>query len=211
MVVSMTNKGSRIARQQALRALAYEQEGYFTARQAEALGFANKHFARFAASGTWARERHGIYRLPDVKPQRPGLAELHLWLLWTIGRKGGAEPRGAVAYETALIVYGLSDLQLDLVHLSVPKTFRTMQVPSEVRLHRETLNPIDITRHDGVRIVRPVPTLVALLREGKTSPEHIERALCDGLRSGCVTRADLAATAPGAERQQLQQWERDHS
>jgi hypothetical protein len=126
-----------------------------------------------------------------------------MWLLWTIGRKGPSEPRGAIAYETALIVYGLSDLQLDLIHLSVPKDFRVMEAPTEVRLHREMLPARDITRHDGLRVVRPMPTLLALLREGRTSREHIERALHDGLNTGWITLAELAEIGPGAEQDQL--------
>ena len=201
----MINDGSRTARRQALRALANDQDGYFTARQAEDLGFASKHFARFVASGAWARERQGIYRLPDLQPQRPGLAELHMWLLWTIGRQG-KEPRGAIAYETALVVYGLSDLQLDLIHLSVPLGFRVMRVPPEVRLHREELVPDAMTRHDGLRIVRPLPTLLALLCEGKTSQEHIQRALYDGVRLGHITQADLAEARSGPELDLLRDW-----
>jgi predicted transcriptional regulator of viral defense system len=206
MVVSVKGPGSRVGRRHALRALAYEQDGYFTARQAEALGFASKHFARFVASGVWARERHGIYRLPDLQAPRPALAELHMWLLWTIGRKGSTEPRGAIAYETALVVYELSDLQMDLVHLSVPMNFRTTAVPAGVRLHREALHPHDITRHEGLRVVRPVPTLLALLREGKTSHEHIERALHDGMRLGFVTSAEVTALPTSPEQQQLDAW-----
>jgi S-adenosylmethionine synthetase len=54
--------------------------------------------------------------------------------------------------------------------------------------------------------VKPVSTLVDLLREGRLSKEHIEKGLFDGLRTGAITRAELAAVVPGPERQQLRKW-----
>jgi len=140
-----------------------------------------------------------------VQPQRPGLAELHLWLLWTASRKTH-EIRGAVGYETALVVYGLSDLQLDRVHLVVPNGFRVSQVPPEVRLHVGDRSPEAIGKRDGLRVVKPVPTLVDLLDEGRVSEEHIEAALRDGLRTGIITHEDLATVPKGPAHKTLHGW-----
>jgi hypothetical protein len=177
-------------RQRALRELANQQGGYFTSRQAEALGFARNNHPRQVASGAWTREMHGIYRLHGVPTTNPVLAELHAWVLWTMGRKS-PQPRGAIAYETALSVYDLSDLMIHRVHLWVPPDFRASVVPKGVVLHRHARVASDITGRDGLRVVRPMPTLLDLLREGRVSREHIERGLRDGLRSGEITRVEL--------------------
>lgn len=194
------------ARAQHLRELANNQGGYFTARQAEALGYAHNNHPHHVASGSWIREMRGIYRLAGVAVPNPALAELHMWLLWTTGRRA-AEPRGAIAYETALSVYDLSDLMIHRVHLSVPPSFRVSVLPRGVVLHKELRDATDITRRDGLLVVRPLPTLVDLLREGRVSREHIRQGLFDGLRKGVVTRdAVVQAAQLAPEARLLNTW-----
>jgi predicted transcriptional regulator of viral defense system len=193
-------------RQSQLRALANDQGGYFTARQAEQLGLANNNHARYVASGEWMREMRGIYRLADVPTTNPALAELHMWLLWTTGR-ASTEPRGAIAYETALSVYDLSDLIIHRVHLWVPTGFRVSVIPKNVVLHRESRAAADITRRDGLLVIQPLPTLIDLLREGRVSHEHIRQGLFDGLRKGVVTRdAVVQAAQLVTEARLLNKW-----
>jgi predicted transcriptional regulator of viral defense system len=170
----------------ALRELANNQGGYFTARQAETLGFVRNHHAYHVSTGKWVREARGIYRLAGVRVDNPAMAELHLWLLWTVGRKADA-PRGALAYETALSVFDLSDLIINKIHLSVPKDFRPAIVPKAVVLHREDRDASEITGLDGLRVVRPFRAVIDLLREGRVSVEHIERGFKDGIRKGVIT------------------------
>jgi hypothetical protein len=70
-----------------LRGLANTQGGYFTARQAEGLGFVRNHHSYHVSAGNWTREAHGIYRLARVPVINPVIEELHRWLLWTMGLK----------------------------------------------------------------------------------------------------------------------------
>lgn len=170
----------------ALRELSNNQGGYFTARQAEKLGFVRNHHAYHVSTGKWLREARGIYRLAAVRVDNPAKAELHLWLLWTMGRTADV-PRGALAYETALSVFDLSDLMINKIHLSVPKDFRPSVVPKEIVLHREDRDESEITGLDGLRVVRPFHAVMDLLREGRVSVEHIERGFKDGIRRGVIT------------------------
>ena len=133
---------------------------------------------------------HGIYRLHGVVIPDPAIAELHRWLLWTIGRKGSV-PRGALAYETALAVFDLSDLIIHFVHISVPRVFRVSVIPPGIVLHHEDRDDTELTERDGLRTVRPLTTIVDHLREGRVSREHIERGFKDGIASGVITRADV--------------------
>jgi hypothetical protein len=189
-----------------LRELANVQGGYFTARQAEGLGFIRNHHSYHVSAGNWTREAHGIYRLVGVPLVNPAIEELHRWVLWTMGRKATA-PRGAIAYETALFVYGLSDLALNRVHLTVPKEFRPSVIPDEVVLHRETRAETDFTERDGLRIVRPFIVILDLLREGRISIEHIERGFKDGIAKGVISSSEvMKITMPVQTQHLIQSW-----
>ena len=189
-----------------LRELANTQGGYFTARQAEGLGFVRNHHSYHVSTGNWTREAHGIYRLAGVPVINPAIEELHRWLLWTMGRKADA-PRGAIAYETALIVHGLSDLTLNKVHVTVPKDFRPSVIPDTVVLHRENRDGSEITERDGLRVVRPFLAVLDLLREGRVSIEHIERGFKDGIIKGVITASEVKkAKLPAHEQHLINAW-----
>jgi len=189
-----------------LRELANTQGGYFTARQAEGLGFVRNHHSYHVSTGKWTREAHGIFRLAGVPSANPAIDELHRWLLWTMGRKANA-PRGAIAYETALVVYGLSDLMLNKVHLTVPKDFRPSVVPKAVVLHHENRDETEITEREGLRVVRPFLAVLDLIREGRVSSEHIERGFKDGISKGIITITEVKKSKlPPNERKLINAW-----
>lgn len=192
-----------------LRELANRQGGYFTARQAERLGFVRNHHSYHVSTGNWTREAHGIYRLSGVPSVNPAIEELHRWILWTMGRKADV-PRGAIAFETALIVYGLSDLTLNKVHLTVTKEFRPSVIPKTVILHREERGENDITERDGLRVTRPFVAVLDLLREGRVSIEHIERGFKDGISKGVITGSEVKnAKLQSHEQHLLNAWLRE--
>jgi predicted transcriptional regulator of viral defense system len=189
-----------------LRELANKQGGYFTARQAEGLGFVRNHHSYHVSTGKWTREAHGIFRLAGVPTANPAIDELHCWLLWTMGRKANA-PRGAIAYETALVVHGLSDLMLNKVHLTVPKDFRPSVIPKSVVLHHENREDTEISEREGLRVVRPFLAVLDLIREGRVSVEHIERGFKDGISKGIITISEVkTAKLPPNERQLIDVW-----
>jgi len=189
-----------------LRELANGQGSYFTARQAEGLGFVRNHHSYHVATGNWVREARGIYRLAGVPVANPAIAELHRWLLWTMGRKANA-PRGAIAYETALVLHGLSDLMLNKVHLSVPKDFRPSIIPTAVVLHHEGRDESEIIEWEGLRVVRPFRAVLDLIREGRISIEHIERGFKDGVSRGVITIVEVKKTKlPPSERSLIDAW-----
>lgn len=189
-----------------LRELANTQGGYFTARQAEGLGFVRNHHSYNVSTGKWTREAHGIYRLVGVPVGNPAIDELHLWLLWTMGRKANS-PRGAIAYETALVVHGLSDLMLNKVHLTVPKDFRPSVIPTAVVLHHENRAETEISEREGLRVVCPFLAVIDLIREGRVSVEHIERGFKDGVSKGIITLSEVKKMKlPPDERRLINAW-----
>jgi hypothetical protein len=205
-MIDKTLPHPRMGRSAALLALAHRQGGYFTAAQARILGYVKNHHGHHLKSGAWQREGHGLYRLTAVPQLNPAMAELHLWLLWTMRRESEG-PQGALACETALVVQGLSDLMLDDIHLWVPPAFRASVVPKGLVLHRRARPAQELTIHEGLRVVRPLPTLLELLDEGRVSEEHIERGLFDGIQQGSITRTELAqAVVEHAGGRRLYDW-----
>ena len=195
-----------MSRELELRELANRQGGYFTARQAEGLGFVRNHHSYNVSSGKWMREAHGIYRLAGVPVANPAIAELHRWLLWTVGRKADS-PRGAIAYESSLVVHGLSDLMLNKVHLAVPKDFRPSDIPKMVVIHHENRDQAEITEWEGIQVVRPFQSVLDLMREGRISAEHIERGFKDGIKKGIITITEVEETKlPPRERKVINLW-----
>lgn len=189
-----------------LRELANKQGGYFTARQAEENGFIRNHHSYHVSTGKWTREAHGIFRLSGVLTTNPTVDELHRWLLWTIGRKAKT-PRGAIAYETALVVYGLSDLLINKVHLTVPKIFRPSVISKSVVVHHENRDESEISEREGLRIVKPLPTVIDLLRERRVSMEHIEQGFKDGIKNGIITLQEMKKIKlSSTERQLINAW-----
>ena len=175
-----------------LLALAASQGGLFTSSQAKSLGIAAPQQSRYAASGEWAREAHGIYRMAALPDADPVKSQYHLWMLWSIGRNGRSH--AAFAYETALAIYALSDLQPSKIHLSVPRGFRRGVVPRVLVLHKEDRNVNEeVWDWEGLRVVRPFQTIVDIVREERVSSEHAERGFVDGLRKGLITREDTVS------------------
>jgi len=65
---------SPLERQKDLYQLAESQSGYFTTKQASALGYASNKRIYHVRAGNWIREHRGIYRLARFpEPDRPDL------------------------------------------------------------------------------------------------------------------------------------------
>lgn len=192
-----------------LRETANNQGGYFTARQAKIFGYDLRNAPHYVSSGDWIREAHGIYRLAGVPSADPIKDELHFWLLWTIGRKASS-PRGALAYETVLSLYDLSDLIPSKVHLTVPRAFKISKIPVGVSLHFEDRSDVDFIDYEGLKVVRPLITILDLIREERVSMEHIERAFRDGVRKGIITYTEIKnAEFKPIEQRKINEWLRE--
>ncbi len=87
---------SYVADERALTKIAASQGGYFTSKQAAAIGYTAPKRNYHVHVGNWVRERRGIFRLSTQPlPARP---DLILWWLWSRNRqeqpqgvKGGAK------------------------------------------------------------------------------------------------------------------------
>ena len=168
---------------QRLYELAEGQAGYFSASQARELGFGSDLISYHVKQGNFLRAARGIYRLRRF-PASP-FEDLIVASL-------RAGPRAAVSHETALAVYGLSDLMPAQIHLIVPRT-KSRRLKG-LKLHRHRLGEDEVTRRDGVQVTTPIRTLLDVAAAG-VSEEQVAQAVLDALRRGVVQQSELLAAA----------------
>lgn len=174
----------RLDRKQNLLTLASRQGGLFTAKQAAAMGYSPRLQHHHASAGNWRRLDRGIYRIANWPSDQN--ESLIFATLWTRGS-------GVISHESALAVYGLSDLMPGEVHITVPRGFRKRPVDGIV-LHRGDLRPQDIDDHGAFRTTTPVRSLAdaAVIA---ISPEHLRSAVADAVQKGLAQKRAILDAA----------------
>jgi len=172
--------------------LAQAQGGFFTAKQAAALGYTGSKRNYHVRAGNWIREHRGIYRLALFPAA--DRSDLILWWLWSRDRSD--EPKGVFSHRTALSLHELTDLMPAKIDLTVPKGFRrSAPIPQVLRLHYAAVPPSDRQVIDGVPVTRALGTLLGLWGEGDTPRPLLVWAFQEGLRRGIITRAEVRCAA----------------
>lgn len=168
-----------------LLAIASEQGGYFTAKQALSVGYTyrQQHFHR--ERGNWLLIDRGLFRLRDY-PSNPH-EDLIRWAFWSRNRKGKIQ--AVVSHESSLAFHDLSDVMPTKLHLTVPKGFRK-RAPGACVLHYGDPAEQDIEQHEGFFVTTPLRTIKDVA-EGDLSPEHLIKALHDALNRGLIRRRQL--------------------
>ena len=146
---------STIESARTLAAIAHEQGGYFTAKQAKGAGYDYPHLDYHVSAGNFKRIEHGLYRLASI----PRTAEDEFVRLALRSRNREDEPQAVVSHESALALHDLSDLMPGKVHLTVPPKFRKSPPPGVV-LHKAAFGPGDVEERAGFRVTKPLQTLI---------------------------------------------------
>jgi len=169
--------------------IAEDQQGFFTTKQAKAAGFAENTHPYHVQARNWIREHRGIYRLASFpRGERP---DLMLWSLWS--RNRGEAGQGVYSHQTALSLYDLSDVMPAKLHMTVPKNFRrNSEIPRVLVLHFADLPQSDIGAVHGVRVTKPMRTILDLLEHGEVPLASLRQALREGLRRGLIRRSEIA-------------------
>jgi predicted transcriptional regulator of viral defense system len=176
----------KIDSEEKLFRIAVAQGGYFTARQAKQAGFSDNNHSFHLRSGNWIREWRGIYRLARYPLQDD--AQYALWGVWASGPHG--ERRGAYSHETALSLFGLSDLQAPKLHVTVPRGYRRHgNIPEILCMHHANVKAVECEERNGYRVIRPFRTFVDLVRAQTVSPEFFRQAVQQALDQGVLTRS----------------------
>ncbi len=191
---------SYTATRRTLLAVAEQQGGYFTAKQALSVGYAYPEQHYHTKEGNWLKVGRGIYRLADYPvPAQAALIEL---TLLSADRQG--RPKVVVSHETALALHELGDANPAQIHLTVPSGFRK-RLPLEVRLHRGLLAIEDWEQREGYRVTTPLRTLLDIAVSAESWP-LLEGAVRDALKRGLVRKKKLltAEVPPSAKMRLLQ-------
>jgi predicted transcriptional regulator of viral defense system len=167
----------------ALYLAAEQQAGYFTAAQARQAGFSRSLLSYHVGGGRFVRARPHVYRLA----QFPASSHEDLYVAWL-----EAGPEAVISHDSALALYGLSDLLPAQVHVTVPRTASRRR--RGIRLHTKRLSPQEVTRYEGLPVTTVRRTLVDVAAAG-LADEQVQLAIREALRRGLIARDDLLALA----------------
>lgn len=159
------------------------QGGYFTARQAQQVGFTRPLLVHHIKSGRFIRVKHGIYRLSQF-PESPH-ADLFVADLEVQGH-------GVFSHETALALYELSDVLPSQTHLTVPHTISRRH--PDLKLHTSRLARNEITQRNGLAITTVPRTLADVIANG-IPEEQVRLAARQAIARGLVSEAALVRYA----------------
>jgi predicted transcriptional regulator of viral defense system len=188
---------SPLERQKDLYELAESQSGYFTTKQASALGYASNKRIYHVRTGNWIREHRGIYRLARFpEPDRP---DLILWMLWSRDRSD--RPTGVFSHQTALSLHDLTDANPARLDLTVPASFRRgTPIPKVLRLHRGDVPPEDREIVFGVPVTNAIRTIVDVWKEESIPRSDLREAFREAAKRGAITRTQIANYQKDSER-----------
>lgn len=164
--------------------LASDQHGYFTAAQARDWGVAPNALVMMARRSTLDRLSHGVYRVTHYPVSPLGqYVEASFW-------PGGA--RGVISHQSALALFGVSDVSPARIHVTVPRGYRThREVPRHLVLHRADLPETDVELVEGI----PVTTLERTITDCARlhlGAELIGQAIDEGEQTGRLSRTTAA-------------------
>jgi len=125
------------------------------------------------------RVSHGVYRLRRY-PESPHADLIVAWLR--------AGPMSAISHESALSLYGLSDVLPTEVHLTVPRSASRRR--AGLRLHTGKLNEDEVVQIEGMRVTTTERTIADVARSG-LAQELVEQAIREALGRGLTTRRRL--------------------
>ena len=167
----------------ALYAVAEPHAGYFTTADAAKAGYSRALLAHHNRAGMLERVDHGIYRLRRF-PETPHADLVVGWL-----RAGTSS---AISHESALGLYGLSDVLPHKVHVTTPRTASRRR--TGLRLHTSPLPNKDVAVFEGMRVTTVERTIADVSRAG-LAEELVLQTIDEALARGLTTPARLAEMA----------------
>ncbi len=172
----------------ALHETVQAQAGYFTARQAQDVGFGSALLHYHVKTGKLERARRGIFRLAHYPPH--ALADLLVLWLW-------ADQQAVFSHTTALVLHDLSDAMPARIHLTLPAAWegRRLVLPKGTSAHFAELPADDRTWHDVVPVTTPLRTLRDCAAMG-ISGELFNQAVDEAVKRGLVSLRQVQSLSP---------------
>jgi predicted transcriptional regulator of viral defense system len=163
--------------------LANEQYGFLTPDDARERDIDPVNLVRMFQRGHLERRATGVYRMRLVPASSlDAYMEAVLW--------PGRGVRGVLSHETALDLYGLSDVNPAKIDVTLPRAHRIRrEVPASYRIHHEDLTRDNVTAFEGIPIVTPARA-IRQAAATKLGPALIGQAIDHGERDGRLTRRE---------------------
>lgn len=163
-----------------LTALAEDQWGLVTRRQAEDAGVPPATMTRLIGNGTLERTAHGVYRLAGAPPaDHLALRAAWLQLAPEVPAWDRTPEQGVVSHRSAAALYGIGHLPADTHEFTLCS--RRQSRRPDVRLHLGDVDNLRITLR-GLPVTRPSRLAAELLRE-REDPEAVARIVADAIRA----------------------------
>lgn len=156
--------------------LAASQEGLFSTAQAAEAGYSPQLLAHHVRQRWITRIRRGVYRLAYFPPgEHEDLIAIWLW----------SERRGVFSHETALSLYGLSDVLPAKAHLTLPLAWkrRRLRFPAGTVPYFGEIEEKDRRWVGAIPATSPARTVLDCA-ESHLSPDLLRQALDEGLEQG---------------------------
>lgn len=175
----------------ALWDIATAQHGFVTAQQATEAGIGKQTLQMLVHRGTLERAAHGVYRFPHYPVGEHD--KLALAVLWT------RVPEAALSHETALDVYGISDVNPNRIHVTVGKERRFRRAGGDdYVVHYEDLAAKQIGWWQEIPTVTPATAIAQCIALG-TPTYLLRQAIERGHRQGYLKTAHRDALAETLE------------
>ncbi len=167
-------------------AIADDHDGLISTVDARNAGLSPKTLVKMADRGRLERLHRGVYRLALYPVRSDGWAKLHRALAWSKSSHG---PDAVISHESALALFGLSDVLPKRVHITVPsKTrFQRRVIPPSIVVHRADLTSDEITVYQGVRTTTPQRSILDVYASGRG--DFAWQAIDDARSQGFITTA----------------------
>jgi predicted transcriptional regulator of viral defense system len=169
-----------------LAEIANEQYGFLTPEDAREREIDPMNLVRMFQRGHLERRATGLYRLRLTPSSRlDAYMEAVLW--------PGRGVRGVLSHETALDLYGVSDVSAAKIDLTLPRAHRIRrEIPASYRVHHEDLASDDVTSFEGIPIVTPARA-IRQAHAAHLGPALVGQAIDDGERDGRLARREANA------------------
>ncbi len=174
------NKHMPTARFRELTEIAADRQGLVRTEDAAEIGYAAGALDTMARRGQLERVAHGVYRVPFV-----GVGPLGTYMAAALWPRG---VQGVLTHETALDLWNVCDINPSKIHITVPRHHRPQRkIPDGYVIHREDLNPKDITAVEGVPVVT-LETAIRQCAEAHVGRDLLEQAVRHGRERGLLRR-----------------------
>ena len=146
--------------------IAEEHEGLVPCVAAKEAGITASALVKMAQRGRLERIARGVYRLPLFPASSSKYSDYHEVIAWA---RAGHGPPAVISHESALALYGISDVLPAQFHITIPKhsKFQRRTVPTRIVVHHGDLNANDITSQEGVPVTRIEKTIQDVIDAGQ--------------------------------------------